>query len=78
MLRISLGYPRRDHPRPGDAPSRGSSSWVWGGRATSRRDRLDPLVKTLLAWSEQPSPKEVRLAFPANTPSLREGNLKPQ
>src|SRR4030095_5815673 len=42
------------------------------------RDRLDPLVRTLLAWSEQPSPPEKRLAFPANTPPLTEGKWRPQ
>lgn len=42
------------------------------------RDRLQPLVRTLLAWSQPPSPQEKRLPFPANTPSLNEGKLKPQ
>jgi hypothetical protein len=42
------------------------------------RDRLQPLVRTLLAYCEQPSPMEERKPFPANTPPLKEGNLKAQ
>lgn len=43
------------------------------------RDRLEPLVKTLLAYCEQPPAKETRKAFPANTPSLEPAkNIKVQ
>jgi clan AA aspartic protease (TIGR02281 family) len=42
------------------------------------KDRLGPLVKTLLAWSEPTSKPETRKGFPANTPSLSKGELKRQ
>ncbi len=42
------------------------------------RDRLGPIVKTLLAYSEPPMQPEVRKGFPANTPPTKTGDLKPQ
>jgi hypothetical protein len=42
------------------------------------RDRIEPLARTLLAYCAKPSKPEARLAFPANTPPLQKGMLKPQ
>ncbi len=42
------------------------------------RTRLSPLVRTLLASCEPPSPQEKRLRFMANTPPLTEGKLDSQ
>jgi hypothetical protein len=42
------------------------------------RDRVEPLSRTLLAYCAKPSKPEVRRAFPANTPPLQKGMLKPQ
>jgi hypothetical protein len=42
------------------------------------RDRVAPLARTLLAFTARPSKPEKRLPFPANTPPLGKGMLKPQ
>ncbi len=42
------------------------------------RDRIEPLSRTLLAFCAKPGKAEARLAFPANTPPLQKGMLKPQ
>jgi hypothetical protein len=42
------------------------------------RNRVEPLARTLLAFSARPSKPEVRLPFSANTPPLAKGMLKTQ
>lgn len=42
------------------------------------RDRLGPLVKTLLAFNEPASKPEERVGFPADTPSLKRAKAKAQ
>jgi hypothetical protein len=41
-------------------------------------DRMQPMLRTLLAFAEQRPEPETRLAFPANTPPLQTGTLKRQ
>jgi hypothetical protein len=70
---ITAGRPPKDHP--GEA----ILSTVLGNAMNPQyHGRMQPMLRTLMAFAEQRPAPEARLAFPANTPPLNEGMLKRQ
>lgn len=70
---ITAGRPPKDHA--GEA----ILETVLGNAMNPQyRDRMQPMLRTLMAFAEQRPEPEARLAFPANTPPLTRGMLKRQ
>ena len=70
---ITAGRPPKDHA--GEA----ILETVLGNAVNPQyRDRMQPMLRTLMAFAEQRPEPEARLAFPANTPPLTQGMLKRQ
>ena len=70
---ITAGRPPDEHP--GEA----ILATVLGSAMNPQyHDRMQPMLRTLMAFAEQRPEPEARLAFPANTPPLNQGVLKRQ